>query len=398
LKGYRRLLLIFGLLAVVVTLCAKCMNFQSHETVKEHAIAGSESCRKCHSKIYDLYLENPHHNTSHDITSAQVTPGHHPDTNIFAFNNRLKIVVEKRGQYMYQVAYLDGLETIARRFDIAIGSGKRGFTYGYWAGNKLKQLPLSFFTAVNTWANSPGFPVDQVYYDRPIGSRCLECHASFIDGKKVTTSGTSVTEELDRKSLIAGVDCERCHGPAAKHVQFHIDSPKVRNAKYMVSYASLTRQQKVDACAVCHSGNDVEQTRSTFGFKPGDKLNDYYDAGAGAIVHRQADVHGNHTQLMQGSKCYQKSSNMTCNSCHSTHEDIKGNLAMYSQRCISCHAETKHSKVTLARGIVKDNCIDCHMPNQASKLITFQTAGSGKVTPYMLRTHHIAIYPNPTAN
>lgn len=391
-------MLIFALLAAVVTLCAKCMNFQSTEPVKENSIAGSESCRKCHAQIYDQYLQNPHQKTSHNITSAEVTPGHQPDTNTFVFDNRLKVVVEKRGKYTYQVAYLDGRETISRRFDIAIGSGKRGYTYGYWAGKKLKQLPLSFFTAVNQWANSPGFPTDRVYYNRPIGSRCLECHASFIDAQKVSTSGTSETEELDRKSLIYGVDCERCHGPAAKHVQFHIDSPEVRKPKYIVNYAALTRTQKVDACAVCHSGNDVEQKRSTFAFKPGNKLSDYYDAGASAIVHHEADVHGSSTQLMQQSKCYIKSNSMTCNSCHNTHENIKGNLAIYSQRCMSCHETTSHSNVTLAKGILKDNCVDCHMPKQASRLISFQTAGSGNVTPYMLRTHHISIYPDQTSN
>jgi hypothetical protein len=398
LKGYSRLFFIFVFLAAVVIFCAKCMNFQRQEPVKENAIAGSQTCRKCHARIYDLYLQNPHHETSHDITSSDVTPGHHPDTNAFIFNDRLKIVVEKRGRYMYQVAYLDGKETISRRFDIAIGSGKRGYTYGYWADKKLKQLPLSFYTVVNKWANSPGFPTDLVYYERPIGSRCLECHASFIDRENVNTSGTTITEELDRKSLIYGVDCERCHGPAGKHVQFHIDSSEVRKPKYIVRYTSLTRQQKVDACAVCHSGTDVEQTRSTFGFKPGDKLRDYYDAGASAVVHHEADVHGSHTQLMQQSKCYIKSNSMTCNSCHNTHENIKGNLAIYSQRCMSCHKEPAHSKATLAKGILKDNCVDCHMPRQASKLISFQTAGSGDATPYMMRTHHIAIYPNPTSN
>ncbi|WP_407430460.1 multiheme c-type cytochrome [Arcticibacter sp.] len=374
------------------------MNFQHRQPVKENAIAGSQTCRKCHAQIYDQYLQNPHQETSHNITSAEVTPGRQPDTNTFVFNNRLKVVVEKRGKYTYQVAYLDARETVSRRFDIVIGSGKRGYTYGYWAGKKLKQLPLSFFTAVNKWANSPGFPTDRVYYDRPIGSRCLECHASFVDAQKVSASGTSVTEELDRKSLIYGVDCERCHGPAGKHVQFHIDSPEVRKSKYLVSYTSLSRAQKVDACAVCHSGNDVEQKRSTFAFKPGDKLSDYYDAGASSIVHREADVHGSHTQLMQQSKCYIKSSSMTCNSCHNTHENIKGNLAIYSQRCMSCHKETVHSKATLAKGILKDNCIDCHMPKQASKLISFQTAGSGDVTPYIMRTHHIDVYPNPTSD
>jgi len=203
---------------------------------------------------------------------------------------------------------------------------------------------------------------------------------------------------MERGSLIYGIDCERCHGPAGKHVQFHLDSPTVKEPKYMVRYTALTRQQKVDACAVCHSGNNVEQKKSTFAFRPGDKLDDYYDAGASTLVARENDVHGNHTQLMKKSACYIKSNSMTCNSCHNTHEVLKGSLKIYSERCMSCHKTTNHSEKTLAKGNLKTNCIDCHMPNQASKLISFQTAGSGKASAYMLRTHHIAIYPYPPVN
>lgn len=396
-KGLR-LLLILVVLGSLVILLAKCKYLQGEEPVSETAFAGSKTCVSCHADIVSQYQNNPHHNTSHDVGTGVIAPADLADTTSFDLNQRLMLRVEKRNGRTYQVAYVDGKETISRPFDIAFGSGKKAYTYGYWTGKQLRQLPLSFYTTINKWANSPGFPTDRIYFERPIGSRCLECHASFIDQRFTKASGTSVTEEMERGSLIYGIDCERCHGPAGKHVQFHLDSPMVKQAKYMLRFAALTRQQKVDACAVCHSGNDVEQKKSTFAFRPGDKLGDYYDPGASALIARKHDVHGNHTQLMKKSACYIKSNSMTCNSCHNTHEDLKGSLKIYSERCISCHKTTNHSEKTLAKGILKENCIDCHMPNQASKLISFQTAGSGKASSYMLRTHHIAIYPNPPVN
>jgi hypothetical protein len=399
LKGYKRLIIVFTSLICLVILCAKCIGYNPKEEVTAETHAGSATCKNCHSAIYKDYQDNAHNKTSKGISLVHgLTDAHVPESDTFAFTDKLKIVVEERNKGMYQVAYLNGKETISRRFDIAIGSGKRAYTYGYWSGKQLKQLPLSYYTVINQWANSPGFPKDVMYYDRPIGSRCLECHSSFVDRKITSTGSLSTQEELLPKSLIYGIDCERCHGPAGKHVEFHTEHPAEKQAKYITLYSALTRKQKIDACAVCHSGNDVEQKKSIFAFKPEDKLDDYYDAGASAFISHGSDVHGNHTQLMQKSACYIKSNTLTCNSCHNTHEDLKVNLKIYSNRCMSCHQSPKHSAITLAKGILKDNCIDCHMPNQASKQISFQMAGSGKISAYMLRTHEIAVYPDARAN
>ena len=386
------MLVVFVCLVTLVIVFAKCMDFQKREPVKKDAVAGSETCRKCHTSIYDAYLHNPHHNTTQAVTTDDLTHGQLPRSNVYEFNDRLKLVVEKREGGMYQVAYFDGKETIARKFDLAIGSGKRAYTYGYWEGSRLNQLPLSYFRQVNQWANSPGFPTNMVYFERPIGSRCLECHASFVDKTVVQTGALTVGEDLDAKSLVYGIDCERCHGPAGQHVAFHLDSPEVKKAKYIVLYQNLTRKQKNDACAICHSGNDVTVDRSTFAFKPGDNLSDYYRNSRATFAKPEEDVHGNQSQMLAKSKCFIQSKDMTCNSCHNTHEELKGNLSIYSQRCISCHQTQKHSVETLKKGMLKTNCIDCHMPKQTSKLISFQTARTTKVSPYLLRTHHIAIY------
>ena len=45
---------------------------------------------------------------------------------------------------------------------------------------------------------------------------------------------------------------------------------------------------------------------------------------------------------------------------------------------------------------INNNCIDCHMPKQVSKSITFSVAGKLQFEPYYLRSHHIAIYPEET--
>lgn len=393
-KGNKRLLLIFGLIAIMVVLFAQCMNNKKAAPATENTIAGAATCKQCHAEIADSYLQNPHQHTSHPIEGDELVNGPLPHSSVFAFNAHLKVIVEKRDSGMYQVAYLDGKEVAARRFDIAFGAGVKAYTYASWQGNELKQLPLSYFKAIQSWANSPGFPSDRVYFDRPIGVRCLECHSSFVNRKLVPNGPLSVKEELDGKTLVYGIDCERCHGPAGKHVEFHLDHPEVKTAKYIASYKTLTRQQKIDACAVCHSGNDWQVQQSTFSFKPGDNLKKYRAATVGLSSNKEPvlDVHGNQSQLLEKSKCFIASKTMDCSSCHRTHENLKGNLTAYSQRCVSCHTSIKHSKITLSNAMVKTNCIDCHMPKQPSKLISFQLAGNNQLSSYLLRTHKIAIY------
>lgn len=377
----------------MVVLFAKCMDFKKGPPTTAQTIAGAATCKQCHAAIVDSYMENAHRITSRPIEDENVVEGPMPHTSAYIFDQHLKLVVEKRESGMYQVAYLDGKETMARRFDIAIGSGEKAYTYGSWDGKQLKELPLSYFKEIQSWANSPGFPKNNIYFERPIGVRCLECHSSFVNRELVPDGGLRVKEELVGNSIVYGIDCERCHGPAGKHVEFHLDHPDEKTAKFIAIYKTLTRQQKIDACAVCHSGGDPQMQTSTFSFKPGDDLKAYHSA----MFYRPAkdpDVHGNQSRLLEKSQCYIQSKTMECSSCHSTHENLKGNLTAYSKKCISCHATAtiKHSPATLANALVKTNCIDCHMPKQASNLISFQLAGKGKTSPYMLRTHRIAIY------
>jgi len=377
----------------LVVLFAQCMD-DKKAPATEKTYAGSASCKQCHASVAESYLENPHQQTSHPVDQDHLVKEGLPQNDEYNFDAHTKIKIEKRNGGSYQVVYQDGKEITARKFDIAIGSGEKAYTYGTWEDGQLKQLPLSYFSSVKSWANSPGYPAGKVYLDRPIGLRCLECHSSFASVETVASGPRNRKEIIKNGSLVYGVDCERCHGPSGKHVEFHIEHPKEKTAKFVAIYKTLTRQQKIDACAVCHSGTDTEVQKSTFEFKPGDDLRDYHFTASGTVARKNPDVHGNQTRLLQQSKCYVQSNQMDCGSCHKTHENLQGNLTAYSQRCISCHATgtIKHSQKTLANAAVKTNCIDCHMPEQPSSLISFQLAGQGKTSPYLLRTHKIAIY------
>ncbi|HKG06973.1 MAG TPA: cytochrome c3 family protein [Pedobacter sp.] len=366
------------------------MDSEKELTATETTISGAKTCQQCHQKVYADYLKDPHTHTSWPVTTDEVVKGGNPKVAEFPLNDHLKIVVEKRKDGMYQVPYYHGSEGLPRRFDIAVGSGKHAHTYGFWTGDKLTQLQLTYFRNINEWTNSPGYP-SRIYF-QGMGKRCLECHTSYAEVTSVQTSSLSMEDSFNRKSIIYGIDCERCHGPAGKHVEFHIKNPENKSAKYIKLYKDLTRKQKIDACAVCHSGNDVEELKSSFAFKPGDDIAEYYHYNPGSFASSEPDVHGNQIGMLQGSQCFAKSKDMTCGTCHSAHKAEDNNLIAYSKQCISCHATIKHSEKTLGNAMVKTNCINCHMPLKSSKVITYQQAGQKEKSAYQLHTHRIAVY------
>ncbi|TCD00577.1 hypothetical protein EZ449_20690 [Pedobacter frigidisoli] len=395
-KGAKRILLILGAISIVIIILSRCMTAADKlpRDIRGDAYTGAATCVKCHKDLPQSYAHSPHGLTSNLVVDQELLKVYAPDSNSFSFNEHQKVVVEKRNDGIFQVAYNDGKEVNAQKFDIKFGSGEKAFTFAYWHGKKLYELPLSYFSSINNWAISPGFPANTFYYERGITSRCFECHGSYVEKKLTQKSAFSMDEEMEKGSIIYGIDCERCHGPGKQHVVFHIENPAEKTAKYIAIFKTLSRKQKMDACGVCHSGNTLMAHQSVFEFKPGDNIDDYYAQDFVGFGGGNPDVHGNQTTMLMGSNCYLKSETMTCQSCHNTHENIKGNLNIYSQRCISCHQTTNHSRETLAKGALTTNCIDCHMPKESSKLISFQQAGKDQASAYMLRSHRVAIYPD----
>ncbi|MDB5012090.1 MAG: hypothetical protein JWQ25_292 [Daejeonella sp.] len=392
-RGNKNLFLVIGFIVAVVLLVSNCVNLSSVKPdLRGETYAGAASCVQCHKNISNSFAHNAHFKTSQGVNTNSIrklTVGHAT----YDLNDSVKIVVEKRDSGYYQSAYFKGKEIESHLISIAFGSGEKAQTFAYWSGKGLFQQPLSYFKAVDNWANSPGFPDDKAHFDRAIISRCFECHASFVNKSIVQTGPLSTAEELDPKSIMYGIDCERCHGPAANHVNFHLENPEDKKAHFIATYKSLTRKMKLDMCGVCHSGNDTEMQKPTFTFKPGDKLDDFYNIYFGGKKYSTLDVHGKQNQMLASSKCFIKS-NMDCESCHNTHETGSMNLQSYSQKCVSCHSQAH--KLDDNSSFLAANCIDCHMPVHPSKVITFKTNHETHVQPYLLRTHKIAVYPEET--
>ncbi|MFT4092814.1 MAG: multiheme c-type cytochrome [Niabella sp.] len=344
--------------------------------------AGADVCVKCHKNIIDHYAQ-----TSHFHASSGAFPELKKLVNgsnaVVRFGDRKMMQVHEKDGSIYQSYFVDNKEVQSEKIDIVFGGGVKARTFGYWKDGQVFQLPLTYLTSKGIWTNSPGFPIDHAYFTRPVTGKCFECHTSYISRFEEQSGALRLTEKFRPNTVLYGIDCERCHGPAAAHVDFHQKHPEARQAGFLTAVRSLTRQQQLDLCATCHSG-DAVTFRSVFNFKPGDAISAYYMYYPGG----SADVHGMQVQLLKQSKCFTQSQ-LTCITCHHSHNNKADAADRFIATCMSCHQQSKHS---LQMNSEHKNCMSCHMPLQPSRSLDFNNSKKANSIAYELHTHRIAIY------
>jgi len=359
--------------------------------------AGSSACVNCHKDITQKHGHTAHYRTSQPATEKNIKGSFKANKNIYAYNPSLLVAMEKRDSGLFQVVYYKEEEKMDLRFDMTIGSGAKGQSFARWKNNWLFQLPITYFTAADRWANSPGFP-NKILADRPITVRCLECHSTFTE--QLSSTGKEA-DEFDRNRIMYGVDCEKCHGPAAKHVQFQTQNPNETTGKFIINPAKLSRQRNLDLCALCHGGR-IQKRKPSFSFTAGDDLSEYFVVDSlsdAAAKTGNFDVHGNQYGLLRASKCFRMSGTLTCNSCHRPHQNERGKVALFSQRCMECHNTEHQSFCKMDPGKVpglEQNCIDCHMPAQPSRAIALFLPGKDIPVASLIRSHFITVYRTET--
>ena len=375
--------------------------YQNIEPIAVHTngkyFAGSQTCAECHIDIFKTHIETAHYNSSAIANEDNIKGSFEIGKNQYNLNEYLKFVMDKKEDGFYQnVLYIsDSTLVNSKKFDIVIGSGTKGQTYLSWKKNQLNQLQISYFEPTNSWINSPGYPTDQLDLERPIEGRCLECHATFVEN----TANFNKLNVYNKSNMVYGIDCERCHGPAAEHVNFHKKNPEVLEPKAILSYNDLNRQQKLDVCALCHSGLRTQTLNKPFTFMVGDTLNKYSVPDYDKNSLKDLDVHANQYGLLSASKCFIKSETMDCSTCHDVHKKQRNETSFFIQKCISCHSDNHEVKCAVDPTISSangNNCIQCHMPLTPSKSMRVQTSTDSTLTSVKVRSHFIGVYKDKT--
>lgn len=350
---------------------------------------GDDACIKCHQEKVSTYHRSAHFNTSAFPAQNTIHGSFSAGSNILnTMDPALHFeMLTTNGAFFQKAVRQVSATRIGHRdeqFGLVIGSGRKGQTYGYWRGDLLYQLPVSFWTEMG-WVNSPGFTDGIAYFERPISPRCLECHANSFE---------SVPPTINRykfSSLVPGITCEKCHGPASEHVARYQSStpPRSRSESALINLAGLDRERKIDACELCHAPRASLPGVPPLSFVPGAAL-DKYLAPVQSNPEGRVDVHGGQVQLLRSSRCFQSGPTMTCTTCHDVHVTQR-DPAIFAPRCLTCHKVENCGVFKKLGHRIDKECVVCHMPEQPTSLII--SSANGKKLQAKMHNHRIAIYP-----
>ena len=348
------------------------------------AQVSNDKCLSCHED-YRKYLSTAHHLTSQEATAKSILGSFAPGKNILKPSLDVRYEMEATKDGFFQTGFFGEqpeLKILGARFDFVIGSGRKGQTYLFWGEDRLFQLPVSYWTEVASWVNSPGYGDRVVDFGRPVVPRCLECHASSFE--PVTDS--EFPNRYRKSNYVLGISCERCHGPGKQHVELNAPGAPKPTDQAIVNPAKLPRDRQLALCSLCHGGIGVAKA-APFSFTVGNALEDFLRLEV-PKPDEPLDVHGNQVALLERSKCF-KSSSMTCSTCHDVHMRQR-EVGDFSQKCMACHKVESCGLFPKRGRAIVGKCVDCHLPNQTSNVI-YSTHDGVRIRP-KVRNHWIKIY------
>ncbi len=352
----------------------------------------TSTCIECHQQIVEDHYKTAHFNSFQPANENTIKGSFEEGNNSFNLNDKVTFDFVEKDSGFYQEPVFKNQKTpfYSAKMDIVVGSGTKGQSYLMWNHTSLFQLQASYFTPTDSWINSPGAP-DQLAPARPVLGRCLECHTTYAQNISENKNGN----QFHRENLVYGIDCQRCHGPVKEHVKYHKQNPLEKVAKHIIKYSSLSRQQRLDACALCHSGLRTETAESAFSFMVSDTLKKFSFPDYDESSLEELDVHGNQYGLLSASECFKKSNFLDCTTCHNPHKNERGNFDSFNQKCLDCHGTSKNpincSSDQKEINKMSNNCIQCHMPLVKSKTMKIKTPEGDEIS-VDVRTHLIGIY------
>ena len=353
--------------------------------------AGQAACAGCHSAEHAAWTASTH-------GRAGGSPG--PRTVIAPFAGRPlrfrdAIVLPERspsGDYVFRVRQRGRVERIISVAGVVggghlAGGGTQGFLARHDDGT-LRFLPFDYSRDGRTWFCNTGTRLNQGWV--PISERlaladcgdwpparvmgdverfgnCQGCHGSRVRAAFDTTTGA-----YDTRYATLAVDCESCHGPAARHVELMREGPARTADIGLAALAALDKDRSLDVCFQCHAVKD----RLAAGFEPGRRLGEFYSVKFPLLGDRPLFPDGRvrtfaYQENQTYSDCY-LSGPMRCTDCHDPHSqryrDVSG-LPLAGRfadgQCTSCHP-SKSAGVERHTGHRPEStgsrCVACHMP------------------------------------
>ncbi len=365
---------------------------QAEQTQKgiagQGAYTGSQSCRECHERFYQLWATS-HHGTAMQaygdaFAAANLTPQPAP-LEIRGAGYRAQTgpgqgwVVEKtdKGEKRYPIKHVLGGKNIYY-FLTPMDKGR------------LQTLPLAYDLNKKAWFDTAKSgirhagdqPVDWRDAAYTFNTSCHGCHVS-----QYSLNYNPKTETYHTTWKEPGINCETCHGPGEAHVKVCQAAPKgtvPKDLKISRGGRDFTHDQNNATCSTCHA-KAIPLTQS---FMPGDDFWDHFDL----VLLEHRDFHPDGRDLGENytyttwlmSPCNQ-ANKLDCTHCHTSSGRFRQKKNP-NQACLPCHSQRVNNAPAHTRhkpDSPGNQCITCHMP-----MTSFAN---------MTRSDHSMLPPTPAA-
>lgn len=334
--------LIAWVLAGILCVFSTAVQLPSADSNPEpNGYVGSEKCSSCHADIAEAQLKSDHALTMQRVEKIPQLRNSVP-LRFSDKENHVDYVLEvsKAKSSSYDLVATKGRRSERLNLLWGLGAGRKGITFvGRTAAGEYGQSRVSWYQKINVLDITTGAeakpPKDAhdalAGWFTPQGQKeCFECHLT-------QQAGLSPEAILDSS---AGIQCERCHGPGAAHIQFITEGkgtgPAIQNP------GRLSAPEQLKFCGVCHRQPVEEFSKVIL-----DKATVRFPA-----------------QRLVLSRCYDESDGkLKCTSCHNPHENLPESMEAHDPKCLSCHGGVP--ALGSPCPVSKKDCISCHMPREA---------------------------------
>ncbi|MFP2906748.1 tetratricopeptide repeat protein [Pyxidicoccus sp. 3LFB2] len=230
-------------------------------------------------------------------------------------------------------------------------------------------------------ALTPDHPFFWTNFRRSAQHACLDCHVTGLDARYDRAAHTWTTKFTD-----AGVACESCHGPGARHAD-------TQDPKDIVQPGKLSAELGLAVCAQCHGPRRplFPILDAAHRFQPGQRYDAHYqpivlfvgnERSGDYFTDGRPSTSSFEYQALLQSRCHTQGG-ATCLTCHTAPHSPQApnelqkpaqamaHVSVGASTCQQCHADVfaQGQRHTHHTARAAQDCLSCHMPPVVSGVL-----------------------------